>query len=368
MREDTHSASRGIGSAGEPTRRDVLRAGVLAGSGLVLGWPADRAGAATQPDQGLAFFVISDTHVLARRDDPARIDADRLALNDRLIDTLNELPGQRLPSHIGGGRVAEPKGVIHLGDMVDSGDKLGGDHERMTDTEWQAYAARYGVTGTEGRLRYPIYEIHGNHDSPRHVNVTIEGLRTRNRKRHGLAALSTNGMHYSWDWGGIHFVALGSVVGPNEEDLPISRYDSHESLGFLTADLRAHVGDSGRPVILMQHVDLQRYSVPCDEGARGGSRAPCCDGMRRIAWHSRDCTAQAAGISLSEWSACDVRAYHRAIQPYNVVAIFHGHLHARRIDRWDGRTVASTHGVRVFGARNAGSPLMAGLMSFSIRH
>lgn len=327
------------------TRREFLQATARAGAGLALGWPAD----------DLAFFVISDTHMLADTTSPGTINAARWALNERLVDVLNTLPGQALPTALGGGIVAPPRAVLHLGDISDSGDRLGALHEQMTATEWAAHTRLYGLTGTEGKLRYPLYEVHGNHDTPRGENVVIQGLKARNARRRGLTAMSSNGLHYSWDWDGIHFIALGIVVGANQEDLPISRYGAYDSLAFLIEDLRTHVADSGRPVILLQHVDLQRYSVACDDSVKGGSRVMCCEGMARIAWHSKDCPKHADGISMSEWSACDVRAYHQALAPYNVAAIFHGHLHARRTDVWDGRSVTAARGIPVFGAKNAGA-------------
>lgn len=335
------------------TRRGFLGTSLCAGVGLAVGGrlPAWRE---PQPP-ALGFFVVSDTHILAERDAPLQLNGDRLAMTDRLIDRLNTLPGQPLPAELGGGLVAEPRGVLHLGDMVDTGDKLGLDHERMTETEWRAHAGRFGVTGRDGRLRYPVYEVHGNHDTPRGENVTLAGLRARTRLRVGLSAVSADGLHYSWDWNGIHFVALGIVVGANDDDLPVSRYGAYESLAFLREDLETRVGTSGRPIILLQHVDLQRYARPCDDTRRGLSRAMCCEGMARIAWHSRDCPKHAEGISMDEWSACDVAAYWRAVAGYNVAAIFHGHLHARRIDLWDGISVTATDGIPVFGAKNAGA-------------
>lgn len=339
------------------SRRHVLATGALAGAGLALGVKA-RAQAPAPPAGDTSFFIISDTHMLADAAAPDRVDAERFALNERLIDVLNGLPDRPLPDAIGGGRMTRPRAVLHLGDIADSGDKRDDLHVRMTATEFAAHAGLYGVDGRDGRLRYPLYEIHGNHDTPRGDNVTIGGLVARNARRPGVTRRSANGLHYAWDWNGIHFVMLGIVVGVNRDDRPVSRYGAWDSLAFLEADLAASVGTSGRPVILMQHVDLQRYAQPCDAEPVGGSRAVCCDGMARIAWHSQDCPKHADGISMSEWSPCDVRAYHRALAPYNVAAIFHGHLHARRTDTWTGDAVAplgSVAGLPVFGVKNAGA-------------
>ena len=35
----------------------------------------------------------------------------------------------------------------------------------------------------------------------------------RSQRRTGLKNVSPNGLHYSWDWAGVHFIALGIVVG-----------------------------------------------------------------------------------------------------------------------------------------------------------
>jgi hypothetical protein len=350
MDDDRGSDERG--PAGAWPRRRFLHATAVAGAGLVAGWPAGGWG---RRAEGESFFVISDTHFRAEREAPARAAPDSVAVNRRLLEWLNGLPGQRLPGELGGGAVAEPRGVIHLGDMVDTGDRYGGVNEQMAATEWDVYRDHVGLTGREGLLRYPIYEIHGNHDTPRQRNAALEGVIERNARRGGLAAISPNGLHYSWDWGPLHFIALGIVVGPNAVDRQVSRYEAFESLSFLQHDLATHVGRSGRPVVLLHHVDLQRYSVPCGDEGIGGSRAMCCEGMRLVAWHSRDCPENSPGISLREWSACDVRAYHDALRGYNVAAIFHGHLHARRIDTWDGQVVNAPQGIPVFGAKNAGA-------------
>lgn len=339
------------------TRREVLATGAVAGAGLALGLRSTTAAASPAADD-ISFFVISDTHMLADATTPGRVDAERFALNERLIDTLNRLPSGRLPDAVGGGALTPPRAVLHLGDIADSGDKLDETHVRMTTTEFAAHARLYGSTGRDGRLRYPLREIHGNHDTPRGDNVTITGLVARNARHTSLVRRSANGLHYAWDWDGVHFVMLGIVVGVNRDDRPVSRYGAWDSLAFLEADLAASVGTSGRPVILMQHVDLQRYAQPCDTEPAGGSRALCCEGMARIAWHSKDCPKHAEGISMSEWSPCDVRAYHQAIAPYNVAAIFHGHLHARRTDTWTGDAIAPlgrAAGIPVFGVKNAGA-------------
>jgi hypothetical protein len=61
--------------------------------------------------------------------------------------------------------------------------------------------------------------------------------------------VSAGGLHYSWDWNGVHFVNLGIVVGADPAITGRRRYDPLDSYKFLVEDLAAKVGDSGRPVI-----------------------------------------------------------------------------------------------------------------------
>ena len=87
-----------------------------------------------------------------------------------LIDTLNALPNTEIPAEAGGGRVGTIQGVIHAGDIIDTGDKRGVIQSKMQQREWEGFNKDFGLNGTEGRLKYPVYEVHGNHDSPRHSN------------------------------------------------------------------------------------------------------------------------------------------------------------------------------------------------------
>ncbi len=293
--------------------------------------PATTETAETRGDpDGLAFVVLSDTHYTAPQDAPDELDRDIVEVNRRLIDDVHQLPGLKFPDEMGGGPVPAPRGVLHLGDMIETGDKGTGDLSvQRQHTEWHAYVKDFGLTGTEGRLRHPVYEVHGNHDSVREMNVVMEALIERNRRRPLVNHVSDSGVCYSWDWQGVHFIALGIVVGHNDQGLPIGRYKAYDSLAFLRQDLRERVGDSGRPVILMHHIDLLRYSQPCSgESPAGG-----------------------------EWSACDVEAYHQSLAGYNVAAIFHGHLHGLRTDHWDGssQTTDKGDGIPVFGVRAGGA-------------
>jgi hypothetical protein len=89
------------------------------------------------------------------------------------------------------------------------------------------------------------------------------------------------------------------------------------------------VGESGAPVVITHHVDVARYSGPCDP--------------------------QQPPKGNPEWDPCDVHAYHRAISKYNVAALLYGHTHVRKIFRWDGTPKEPAQGgVSVFNTDNAG--------------
>jgi len=313
------------------SRRSFIKTGGLvtaaAGAGLPL---SSQLSAQTGGNANLSFFLVGDTHYDALADAPDTLEEHILGVNRRFLDIINNLPGQDLPSEMGGGKVQTPAGVIHVGDMIETGDKGSGAlSTQRQETEWKAYVEDYGLTGTDGKLKYPVYEVHGNHDSVNEMNVVIKSMLERNKSRPGVTNISESGLHYSWDWAGIHFVALGIVVGHNDQNLPIGRYKAYDSLQFLKEDLEKNIANSGRPVILLHHIDLVRYSKECSEDSE----------------------------SMGEWSACDVAAYHRTIQGYNISAIFHGHLHALRAEWWDGSDKPSQQGtgIPVFGTRNSGA-------------
>ncbi len=279
-----------------------------------------------QADDRLAFFVIGDTHYFANERAPQELQAASAKVCSQLVETLNRLPGTELPESVGGGRVAEIRGVIHAGDIIDTGDKRGAVQEQMQQTEWEHYTAEFGLTGAEGRLRYPVFEVHGNHDSPGGDGLVVEGLRERVRRRKVLGR-SANDLHYSWDWGPVHFINLGIVVGQDREVAQRRRYNPLESLDFLIGDLQQHVADSGKPVVITHHVDVLRYSQPCDP-------------------------QNEKNLGL-EWNPCDVRAYYEAIRNYNVAAIIYGHTHVRNILPWNGTAERADAGITLLNVDNS---------------
>lgn len=270
--------------------------------------PASAQGPESAADT-IGFFVVGDTHFFA---DPAA--ADRLhersaAVTGALVDRLNELPGTEIPERAGGGAVRRPFGVLHAGDVIDTGDKQGKLQDAMQRTETAAFERTMGLTGDDGGLAYPVYEVHGNHDGPAGKGPAVERIIERNKARPRVDHVSPNGLHYAWDVGDIRFVNLGIVVGSVPGVARRRRYAPLESLDFLVTDLRDKVGDSGRPVVITHHVDIARYTKP---------------------------VPVEAAFANQEWDPADVGGFFAALREFNVAAVFYGHTHARNVWRWDG--------------------------------
>jgi hypothetical protein len=308
------------------TRRKFLRTVSLASSTAVL--LPELRGEELKPARSapVSFFLVGDTHYRANLEGTPQMDLTSSEYNARLVQWLNKLPGTPLPAELGGGVVPQPSGIIHAGDCVDSGDKGPGKHQ-VAEAEWAAFIADWGLNGNDAKLRWPVREVHGNHDSPHGDGPILAAIIERNKRRAGLTNVSPNGLHYSWDWGGVHFVALGIVVGETPEVNRKRRYAPMGSLPFLQQDLEQFVGKSGRPVVLVHHVDVHRYSaeVPPEK------------------------------VLNNEWDFADLHAFYAAIKPYNVVATMCGHTHVRNIARWNGtKDPRVADGVPFLNTDNAG--------------
>ena len=270
------------------------------------------------------FFVVTDTHYTP---EPASYAGVRT-----VIDAMNWLPGTAYPEAFGG-TVRTPRGVIHGGDMLDDG--MG----PTAAAVWQVFTSDFGVNG-EGRVCYPVFEIVGNHDGG-DGGAPQEGVRARNRERRGLAAVSDNGLHYSWDWDDVHFVALNKFSGSGPDpERPFNQpwNDPGGSLEFLAADLGARGG--GKPVILLQHYGFDDFSA---------------------GW--------------GWWSPRDRARTWDAIRDFNVVAYLHGHTHGMTFMKWrgdeihgPGRTMPS-EGIDVIGcgAGQRGPEAPGEFMVFRVR-
>ncbi len=164
----------------------------------------------------LTFFGWSDQHVKTDGVGEHLIPA---------IDAMNIMPERAYPLSIGG-KVGEPDFVIGLGDIA----------------EWPTRAAKdtYQQLIT-GRLKFPSYDVAGNHDSGGLVqSPTVHDWLI---KRHG--ALS-----YTFNKKGVHFAALYSKYDEslNSPAQPISK----EALTYLRTNLSKV--PEGTPVVVATHL------------------------------------------------------------------------------------------------------------------
>jgi predicted phosphodiesterase len=164
----------------------------------------------------LTFFGWSDQHVKTDGDGRHLIPA---------IDAMNIMPERTYPPSIGG-KVDEPDFVIGLGDI----------------TEWPTRTARdtYQQLIT-GRLRFPSYDVAGNHDSGGRVqSPTIHDWLI---KRHGS-------LSYTFNKKGVHFVALYSKYDEslNSPAQPISK----DAFKYLLTNLSKVPKDT--PIVVVTHL------------------------------------------------------------------------------------------------------------------
>ncbi len=273
----------------------------------------------------IAFFVCGDPQYLAEYSEaPQKLDPASEQANSRFIGLISKLPGTKLPKNMGGGRVStDIKGLLITGDLIDSLDKRGGFYPAMQKFEWKRFLSDYGLNGKDGKIPYPVYEVHGNHDGPQSDTFIIDAIIERNKTRPGIVNVSKNGLHYSYDWGPIHLIHLGIFVGSGDKTKEGHHYAPRESLEFLKEDLKKHVGDSGRPVVVSHHLHLT--------------------------------------ISDYDWPLEDRAEYYRVLKQHNVIAIFNGHTHGSppRNNRWDGKRLRpNIAGIDNFDPDDAGAAKM----------
>ena len=124
------------------TRRQFLGATVTGLAGAALTAPV--LGAAPDDVEPLSFLFLGDTHYQANRAQPKELTGPSRLLTNRLIDWLNRLPGSAIPENAGGGKVGTPRGLIHAGDLIDSGDRTAPNDRLMQETELATYNADFG--------------------------------------------------------------------------------------------------------------------------------------------------------------------------------------------------------------------------------
>lgn len=235
------------------------------------------------------FLVASDLHFDTT--------AVKTAVFDSVITSMNTITDLRFPD--GKEKVGKPFGVFIPGDITNSGKQK----------EWQQFLDAFGLNG-EQKLKYQVFESFGNHDG-NIDGIVRSGIIERNKNRKNLNSVSSNGLHYSLDRNGVHFVLLGSYPG-NVWDSTCgwchyfkeSFRDPQSSLVFLENDLKNNLRNKNQPVILFFHYGWDDFSN---------------------LW----------------WTPAEQEAFYKVIKDYNIAAIFHGHDHAAANYKWKGINVWS---------------------------
>jgi cytolysin (calcineurin-like family phosphatase) len=247
--------------------------------------------AVTAAARDLTFLSTSDSHY---RETDHRQGHHNELIRASVVE-MNRLSQESWPEELGGGPIAKPAGLLMPGDLIDDGDHVR-NGRNVTREQFGMFVRDFGLDGTDGLLKMPVFEGFGNHDGPpvgqeKH-GFSTQGMiveRNRIRKEKGLIQqVSANGLHYSWDWQGVHFVQLN--IYPADRQHASVRYspvwhDPQDALAFLKQDLAETVGESGRPVVLAAH----------------------------------------CGFDTNWWCAEDWRAFHQAVAPYRVVLYLFGH-------------------------------------------
>lgn len=213
--------------------------------------PDDPPRAAWVGPSDVTFAVASDTHVGYAPSAPA---------NAAIVSRVATLEGARWPLP-GRALVAKPRGLVLTGDLTEWGKA----------DEWAAFVHAFGLDPRDPRASaagVPLYEMVGNHDK-----VHGPWVEEQVKRRHG-------GRFYSWDWEGVHLVALGEAPDA-------------EGIDFLARDLSRVSREA--PIVLFFHLALEgpwSRGDWFDDGPYKGALA-------------------------------------RIVSTRRVAAIFHGHHHAR---------------------------------------
>lgn len=214
---------------------------------------------ADAPSRDVTFISTSDLHYR----EPGHAGGDHNDLNRASVEEINRIAGTAWPDQLGGDKISKPRGVLVLGDVIDDGDRGANGHS-ISAEQYDLFVADFGLDGTDGVLKYPVFEGWGNHDGPPEGSekngFSFQAhLKKRNqiRLKKGLISnVSSNGLHYSWDWDDVHFVQLNIYPADQQREgvhySPVW-HNPQGALSFLKEDLATKVGRSGRPVVLMSH-------------------------------------------------------------------------------------------------------------------
>lgn len=127
--------------------------------------------------------------------------------------------------------------------VVNTGDLVGG-VDTVTPDKSQVHYDRYLKAVADCRL--PLWNVPGNHE---HVAINVkEADKSHPLYGKGLYRQVFGPTYYSWDWGGLHLVALDGTSLPYREKL------GDQQLAWLKADLAQQPAD--KPIVLFCHQSI----------------------------------------------------------------------------------------------------------------
>lgn len=151
--------------------------------------------------------------------------------NLRGVKEMNQLPGTPFTpadSKWGGSVESNIRAVVVAGDIIDDGCNINPANTTV-DPGCAAQLGNYTVMfpielGVQRptEVRFPTLEGAGNHDGGNSTDAATPAAAHAHRaqsaargatRRAAQYRLSPNGLHYSWEWEGVHFVMLGVYPG-----------------------------------------------------------------------------------------------------------------------------------------------------------
>lgn len=304
------------------TRRTVLGSIAATLSASILR-PAELL--AKQEDGSCTFIFTNDIHACRMANGLSPNCADEGKTDRNLlkhINAINHVPNLVWPREIAGKpsgligagtRIGKPRGIVVGGDLTDDG----GGQEALPGEGYQLrqFSQRYQQGVGLDRVHFPVYLGLGNHDLDQdgpaaHRDWYRRELRDYVELNHRSTVFfkppvpvtnyDTESDCYSWDWGNVHLVQTHRFAGDTNKG-------AVSGLGWLAEDLATYASNR-KPVILFQHYGWDIFSTE--------------------AWDPTTHKFDQNGAGPPHWWSENARAeMMKTIQPYNVIALFHGHQH-----------------------------------------
>ena len=181
------------------------------------------AGCAWAAEVDVTFVGWSDQHV--------QTDGSASPNTSDAIAAMNQISGKEYPASVGG-KVATPAFVFGAGDI----------------TEWPTVAALDTYKKLEATIKYPTYDIAGNHD---------DGGESPSKTVTDWIIVKHGALSYTFKQGGVHFVAVNSAFDAKKTpDQPIT----DEALTFIRESLKAI--PKGEPVVIATHLCFAAITNP----------------------------------------------------------------------------------------------------------